>query len=194
MQINRLYRDKKKSGFHNERSDILLDLAIKYKEELQKKMLDTWFNEKYKYYYGNIWFDKLEIDSDTWNNHQFVSVDNNGEVIGFIEYHVNREDNSCSDLGICNFTEDKRVIFGMDLGQALQDIFEKYKFRKLKFSVYVGNPIEKSYDKMIKKYNGRIVGTYLKDTKCLDGEYCDRKLYEIFREDYLKSISADGGE
>lgn len=46
----------------------------------------------------------------------------------------------------------------MDLGQALQDIFEKFKFRKLTFCVVVGNPIEKSYDKMINKYNGRIIG------------------------------------
>ena len=75
-----------------------------------------------------------------------------------------------------------------------KSLFEKYKFRKLKFSVCIGNPIEKSYDKMIEKYNGRIVGTYLKDAKLFDGEYCDRKVYEIFREDYLKSISVDGGK
>ena len=172
----------------------LLDLAIKYEEELQKKRLNTWFNEKYKYYYGSIWFDKLEIDSDTWNKHQFVSIDNTGEVIGFIQYHVNREDNSCSNLCICNFIDSGKIIFAMDLVQALQDIFEKYKFRKLKFSVCIGNPLEKSYDTMIEKYNGRIVGTYLKDAKLFDGEYCDRKVYEIFREDYLKSISVDGGK
>ena len=76
----------------------------------------------------------------------------------------------------------------MDLGQALTDIFERFKFRKLNFSVVIGNPIEKSYDKMIDKYGGRIVGIYKQEIKLIDGEYYDEKLYEITREDYLKSI------
>lgn len=167
----------------------MLDLAIKHEEQLQKKLMDIWYKEKYKYYIADIWCQKKELAKDTWNDHQFVSIDNNGNVIGFIEYQVNRSDNSCSYLGICNFDENMMITFGLDLGQALKDIFEKFKFRKLTFSVLVGNPIEKSYDKMIRKYNGRIVGTYIQDVKCFDGEYYDRKLYEIFREDYLRSLN-----
>ncbi len=91
-------------------------------------------------------------------------------------------------LGVINFSDNK-IVFGMDLGQALNDIFEKYKFRKLKFSVFIGNPIEKSYDKMIEKYGGRIVGYYKEETRLIDGEYYDEKLYEITREEYLKSIA-----
>lgn len=75
----------------------------------------------------------------------------------------------------------------MDVGQVLRDIFEKFKFNKLTFSVVIGNPIEKSYDKMISKYDGRIVGIYEKETKLIDGEYYDVKLYEITRKSYLES-------
>lgn len=32
----------------------------------------------------------------------------------------------------------------LDLGKAMKDIFEKFAFNKLKFSVVVGNPIEGS--------------------------------------------------
>lgn len=70
-------------------------------------------------------------------------------MIGYIKYNINRSDNSCSGLCIYNFTDNKAT-FGMDLGHALQDIFDKFKFRKLTFCVAIGNPIEKSYDKMIK--------------------------------------------
>lgn len=89
-------------------------------------------------------------------------------------------------LGVINFSDNK-IIFGMDLGQTLMDIFEKFKFRKLRFSVIVGNPIEKSYDKMVSKYGGRIVGTYYKEQKLIDGEIYDQKLYEILREDYMEA-------
>lgn len=83
-----------------------------------------------------------------------------------------------------NFIDDK-MTFGMDLGQVLQDIFEKYNFRKLDFCVVVGNPIEKSYDKMVKKYNGRIVGTFKDDVKLIDNKYYDIKYYEVTKENYM---------
>jgi len=79
------------------------------------------------------------------------------------------------------------VIFGADLGRALKDIFEKYNFRKLGFSVVVGNPVEKAYDRIIGRYGGRVVGTHIKQCRLTDGEYYDLKKYEIFREDYMKN-------
>lgn len=164
----------------------MLQPAIKYSEQLKNKLRDTWFIEKYKYYHTNGYYDELQINNDTWNKHQFVSVYND-EVIGYIFYNIDRRSNFVYGLGIINFSDNK-IVFGMDLGQALKDIFEKYKFRKLRFSVVIGNPIEKSYDKMIKKYNGRIVGIYKKETLLIDGKYYDEKLYEITREEYLKSV------
>ena len=52
----------------------------------------------------------------------------------------------------------------------------------------MGNPIEKMYDKYINKYGGRIIGINKQSTKLQDENYYDVKYYEIFREDYLKSI------
>ena len=164
----------------------MLEPAIKYKDQLEKLQLDIWFNDKYKYWNGGIYYQTLTIDVDSWNRHQFVSVIN-GEVIGYISYNISRGDNSVHSLSIMNFTENKTA-FGIDLGYALKDIFERYKFRKLNFDVVVGNPIEKSYDKMIKKYGGRIVGTYKEDVKLIDGEYYDKKLYEILSDEYFASI------
>lgn len=164
----------------------LLDVAIRHEEEVKEKMNNIWFQDKYKYWNFSTYFEKYKIDDTTWNKHQFVSLDSSGKVIGYIGYNVYRETYDCNGLSIINFT-DNIVTFGIDLGQVLTDIFEKFKFRKLNFKVVVGNPIEKSYDQMIEKYNGRIVGIKRKDAKLIDGEYYDVKLYEIFREDYLRS-------
>ena len=165
----------------------MLEPAIKYRDQLESIQYDTWFNDKYKYWNNDRFYNAIQIDTDTWNRHQFVSV-KNGTVIGYIDYGICRTSNSVSSLSIMNFSDDK-IVFGKDLIQALKDIFEKYKFRKINFSVIIGNPIEKSYDKMIKKYGGRIVGIYKEDVKLIDGKYYDRKLYEILASEYFNAIS-----
>lgn len=161
----------------------MLKPAIKYREQLENLWYDIWFEEKYKYWNCGAFYEAFKIDEDTWNRHQFVSTSND-EVIGLIQYNIDRQSNSVSSLEIINFT-DNIVVFGRDLKQALTDIFEKYKFRKINFSVVIGNPIEKSYNKMIEKHGGRIVGVYKDDVKLMDGNYYDRKLYEIFADDYF---------
>ena len=106
-------------------------------------------------------------------------------MIGYIGYHIDRSAEVVDVLNIINFPEN-RVVFGMDAGQALKDIFEKFNFRKLVFMVVIGNPIEKSYDKMIQRYGGRVVGIQKQQTKLIDGKFYDVKLYEILAEDYFR--------
>lgn len=165
----------------------MLEPAIKYRDQLENIQYDTWFNDKYKYWNSDIFYGSLQIDADTWNRHQFVSV-KNGVVIGYIDYGISRTNHSVSSLSIINFSDDK-IVFGKDLIQALKDIFEKYRFRKINFSVIIGNPIEKSYDKMIEKYGGRIVGVYKDDAVLVDNKIYDRKLYEILASEYFDAIN-----
>lgn len=164
----------------------MLDVAVKYNEELKNKMCGIWFKDKYKYYNFDTYYEVYEPDTKSWNRHEFASLDSSGNVIGFIKYNIDRQTYSCSGLAAINFTENKAT-FGIDMGTVLIDIFDKFKFNKLSFSVVIGNPIEKSYDKVISRFGGRIVGVFKKDTKLIDGDFYDVKHYEIFREDYLKS-------
>lgn len=165
----------------------MLDVAINHIDELKKKFNSIWFQEKYKFYNYDMWFNNVEVDDNTWNRHQFVSVDKDGEIIGYIAYKVERQTHNASKLAIINFTDNK-IVFGRDLKQVLVDIFEKFKFNKLSFSVVIGNPIEKSYDKMVKKYGGRIVGVAANETKLYDNEYYPVKYYEILKENYLMRV------
>lgn len=167
----------------------MLDLGYKYEKEIRSKLMNTWYDKKYMFYhsspYHEIWKNPENKDGD-WNFRQFVSLNSKGEVIGLIGYHINRVDDMANGFGAINFTDNK-VTFGMDLAQVIDDIFCKFNIRKLEFAVIVGNPIEKSYDKIIKKYGGNITGIKHKHVKLLDNNYYDHKDYELFREDYIKA-------
>ena len=164
----------------------MLDIALKYKDELQNLFLDTFHKEKYKFYHYNSYYEVFNLKEDTWNAHEFVSLDKDGKVIGFISYEINRVATSTCGLGIINFSDNK-LTFGRDVMQAIKDIFEKYNFNKLSFCVVVGNPIEKTYDKLAVKYGGRIVGIEKQHTMLYDHKLYDVKRYEILREDYMKT-------
>lgn len=163
----------------------MLDIALKYKDELNKLYINTWYNEKYKYYNYRSFYELPKFDESTWDGHDFVSLNKKGEIIGAIGYSINRPTESVCGLGILNFTDDPA--FGKDVLQAIQDIFEKFNFRKLSFCVVIGNPIEKTYDRLAAKYGGRIVGIEKEETKLADNRYYDVKRYEILREDYMRS-------
>lgn len=162
----------------------MLDIAGKYEAKLQELFANICFDEKYMFMYGQRYRDKYKSAESTWDQHEFVSVDMSKEIIGYIRYSINREDNSVYGLQIINFSDNK-ALFGKDLMECLDDVFMKFKFRKMTYCVFVGNPIEKSYDKLTIKFGGRIVGTYNKDSILLDGNCYDRKLYEIHRDVYL---------
>lgn len=168
-----------------EGDDITLDVANKYIDELEELYYSTWHDEKYKFYFNSCWREKFEISDSTWDSSNFVSLDKEGTVIGLIGYQIDRADELIAGLWIINFSKNK-ITFGRDVGQVLDEMFTKYNFRKLEFSVVVGNPIEKSYDKLIHKYGGRVVGIYKDHTRLIDNKFYDEKLYEIFRDDYMK--------
>lgn len=163
----------------------MLDLALNHEEELKKKFRGIWFSEKYKFWTCANYYEERALKENTWDGHQFVSLDNNGDVIGYIGYEIDRVNDLVDGLSIINFTENK-IIFGIDVGNALIDIFEKFHFRKINFCVVIGNPIEKTYDRMTEKYHGKVVGIQRKQVRLFDGKYYDMKMYEILLSDYLE--------
>jgi hypothetical protein len=170
----------------------MLDLAIKYESELQLKFADLWLNEVYKYYYNYSYRDKYKAKESTWTDHEFVSKDKD-KIIGYLGYSIDREINSAKSLRIINFYNDANIVFSKDLQRFLIDIFEKFKFEKLSYSVVIGNPIERSYDRMTIKYGGKIIGTKQNEVRLIDGTLSDLKLYEILREDYLNTKQTKKG-
>jgi hypothetical protein len=56
----------------------------------------------------------------------------------------------------------------------------------LSFDAIIENPIEKTYDKLVLKYGGKIVGIREKEINLVDGKYYDIKEYEILAEKYFQ--------
>jgi RimJ/RimL family protein N-acetyltransferase len=170
----------------------MLDYAKKYETELVKLYQDIAFDPFYNFHlYGNC-REALEIPKDTWHGHYFVSKAGN-RVIGYINYAISRSENAVQGISIAHFggkNAKDGIIFGRDVMTALKDIFEKFGFIKINFRVVIGNPIEKTYDKLIKRYGGRIVGIFRKEVRLIDGKLYDVKEYEILAEEYFASKKA----
>lgn len=168
----------------------MLDFAYKYKSEIEDLYVkNVLMNNTYKFYNFKSYWDatSIEILSSDWSEIQRVSIFEN-KVIGIFRATTSRNDNSISNLGFINFHMDKISLgFVKDMEKFIQYLFEQ-QFRKINFTVVIGNSSERLYDAFIKKYNGRIVGVQKKEVKLVDQKYYDVKLYEIFLEDYLRSV------
>lgn len=162
----------------------MIDIANKYSEQLKVLFVNTWYDEKYKFYHDNTFSESYKPSDSNWSSFEFVSLSSDKEILGYIGFSIDRNSESVYSMQAINFSDNKAV-FGRDLVLCIQDLFEKYNFRKLNFTVIVGNPIEKSYDKFINKYGGRIVGTDKEHVRLMDNKYYDSKAYEIFRDEYL---------
>ena len=122
----------------------------------------------------------------TWNQHEFVSLSSDNKILGYIRYNINQRSGVAYGFCAINFTKEPSIVFAKDLIKAVKDVFELYKLNKLKYSVFVGNPIERSYDALTQKYGGRIIGISKNDAKLIDGNFYDYKAYEILRENYME--------
>ena len=118
----------------------MLKPAILYREKLNEKYNNIAFDDKYKYFNIDTYFDfDIKIADTTWQKIQMVSVNRENEVIGFLQAQIDRGSDSVISLWIGNFYE-VNYTFSKDLHQFLDDLLVKFNFRKVSFSVVVGNP------------------------------------------------------
>ncbi|MGU8921401.1 hypothetical protein ACV3UV_11890 [Clostridium perfringens] len=164
----------------------MLKFAKLYEDKLNLQYINCVNNPHFKYLIGNWSNFKIELGDNNWNKFQFVSVDKNDNVIGYLGSNIDRTANYVWGLEFVNFTQNVNLTFSKDCKAFFDLIFKEYKFNKVNWTVFIGNPAEYIYDKLIKKYNGRIVGIYKEDYYTYDGELCDKKSYELMRKDYLK--------
>ena len=144
------------------------------------------FKDKYKYYNNNnYWNYEIELKKDSWNQVEMVSVDKNDKVIGYLCAYFERSSNKVSGMAAINF-QDVSLTFSKDFYKFLTGLFEVHNANKIEWTVVVGNPAEKLYDKFINRFGGMVVGINHETTILGDGKLYDMKEYEIFKRDYNK--------
>lgn len=162
----------------------MLKPAFTYKDKLQQKYNEVIFQDKYKFWNcDNYWDYELKLNPDSWNYIEMVSVDSNDNIIGFFKAVISRSAEKVSNLGIANFF-DPNPVFAKDLKQFILDLLFKFNFRKIEWTVVIGNPAEKIYDRFISKYGGNTTGVHRETTRLQDGRYYDMKGYEIFKSEF----------
>lgn len=161
----------------------MIELAIKHEVALQHLFLEYAFDESFKYYFCYSYRRRYTAPDSTWERLEYAVIER-GEVVGLLGYSIDRDSLIATDFSAINF-RGSSLAFSKALIKVINDLFVVFKFRKLRFSVEIGNPIEASYDRMVNKYGGRICGVWIAENKLFDGTITDRKWYEIMREDYM---------
>ena len=156
-----------------------------YKEEIKKKYIETWYNEEYMYYSGWSGVEEPDIPDNNYDSHHFVSVDNDGNILGYISYSVSFVTMSADRFGAISFDKGN-VLFAKDLYQIICDIFEKYHLNRLCWSCIADNPAICGYRNFIEKHGGRECAYHRQICKLMDGRLHDNVEFEILAEEFRK--------
>lgn len=164
----------------------MLRFAIEFKDELQKSMLAAIYNPENRFYFNSNYIAYvMKIDETDWDTLQMVSVSKDSKILGYFKATFDRTCMRVNGLAVISFAEKCNIVFAKDMYQFLDDLFILRGMNKVEWTVVVGNPIEAMYDRIIKHYGGHIVGIKHASSALMNGTYCDSKIYELMRTDYL---------
>lgn len=148
----------------------MLDYAINHIVPLQIECLWAQENPDNRFFFLNR-AKLITLSNSREEMHEFVSVGDEGKILGFIRYSI--FNNSAINLELISF-EKNSSIFSKDLIEALKDIFDLYKLNRVSFSASLQHPLLNKYKNIIKKFNGK----YRENKK---NGYV---LFELKKEDY----------
>lgn len=167
----------------------MLKPAQLYKDELNKKMVEGWYDIENIYYHGSPGSYELDFGDNNKNCHSFVSVKRRklgletiDTIIGFISYEVDWEAMSADNFGFISFDKGN-VLLVSDVVTCIRDLFLKYSMNRVAWYCYADNPALEGYRKLVKRFGGKEVGYLRQVTKLLDGKLHDSVIFEILKSD-----------
>lgn len=164
----------------------MLEPAILHKDAINRLMAISTLDPYYKFFHvSEDVVLTIEINNSNWTSHQFVSIGEGQEVLGYMAATVNRTVRSVTNLAVISFKK-RNLTFIRDFQRFMWRLFVHHNYIKVRWSVVCGSPNEAAYDRMCKKYGGRIVGIFEKENRLEDGELYNEKHYEIMNGDFVK--------
>ena len=157
----------------------------KHAQEITEKLLNLQYKEKYKFLFPSGYLSEIESETGTWCKNGFAIIDN-GIVVGYVTIGITRPTNCVNINNMVLFTNKikHKIFMNKEITKYIEMILSEKYFTKIAFCMIVGNPVEKIFDKIINKYNGKIVGVLEKDSLTRDGIYRDLKMYEIVNKNF----------
>lgn len=153
-------------------------------DELRNLFTGRWYDKKFMYYYDGSGRELYQSDNNCYYSRQFVSVDQDNNIVGYIGYNYNNDARSAAQFGLCSFSDYNQTFFN-DVIIAIYEIFYKFGLNRIEFCAFSGNPAVKGYRAFLKRYGGREVCRLRNTCRLMDGQLHDTIIFEVLVEDLL---------
>lgn len=163
----------------------MLKPAQLYEEEFWKEIIKSWYRPENIYWNGGAGDSIPEPPDNNHDSHNFVSVDKDDNIIGYIRYSVDWTAMSADRFGIISFRKNS-LEFAKDLYKVVCDLFEIYHMNRVSWVAYEDNPAVRGYRNFIRKHGGRECGHYRQITRLQDGKLHDTVSFEILAAEFVK--------
>jgi hypothetical protein len=168
----------------------MLDFAINHKEELikthQRFLTSNLEHCKYWLYENYISTYILDVEASNWCNTQMVSI-TNGKVTGYIKVSHDRSQKRISKICLISYKLETNPILYKDTIKFVDELF-KSGIKKIKFQSVYDSPAHIINQKLVDKYNGRVIGISKNDIELIDGKTYDTISFEIFNPEFYKNV------
>lgn len=145
--------------------------------ELQSKLIDCWYDPKYKYYFSGCGY-KLTLQDNNDLRHDLVYIDKDDKVAGYLSYQIDHCSRSLYNFGLIGFAKNNTPF----IRECIRHLLNQ-KAHRCEFWAWADNPANKIYQRLINRYNGTQAGR-LHNSGYFDGKYHDSIIYEIlFKEE-----------
>jgi hypothetical protein len=153
--------------------------ALQHTETLSKLWTQHVTHPHYIYWNVDLNYNPLaEIRNTDYRKDEWVSVVD-GRVIGYLCALIDKSTRSVADISVASF--EKHPQYGYDFVAFIKYIRRHYRY--VRWAAIDGHPNQKAYETILRRYGGRIVGTFKKKIRLHDGRLYDERWYEINNED-----------
>ena len=152
--------------------------AILKKQEIENAFRKYYYSDEMMFETGSLdnWLPEISENPDG-SRYQYAIVDNKAKLIGYIDYTIDWYSSCAHRFGLISFDKGN-ILIGKALKEIMDKLINEYHLHRIEWRMIGGNPVERSYDRFCKKYNGN--KHVLKDVfKDRQGKYHDDCIYEI---------------
>lgn len=163
----------------------MLRPAQLYAEELQKENVKSWYKPENIYWNGGTGDSDIQLPDNNYDRHCFVSVDKEGNIIGYISYCVDWSAMTAYRFGMISYQKGN-LEFVRDLYQTIYNLFTVYHMNRVSWCCFADNPAIRGYRNFIKRHGGRECGYYRQIARLQDGQLHDEVDFEIMAEEFVE--------
>ena len=161
----------------------MLQPAQLYSNELQRKMIETWYKPEYMFANGAPGDFLPTLDDNNATEHDFVSFDNYGNMIGYVGYTINWITRNAGDFKIVSF-DIGNLEFVKDVYSVIYNCFTVSNLNRVWWKCYADNPALRGYRSFIKRCGGVECGRFRQNMMLSDGKLHDEIIFEILRDEF----------